>query len=337
MDGTFFVVREPFKQLFTISVFLKKNGFLKQVPVAFALMSGKEIQDYTAVLTELKNCFGDVPPRVKEMVFDFEKAMWRSCEDIFPHASLHGCLFHWKQAIWKRIQKLSLSTAYRNIKMVRDCLQRIMCLPFLPYQVIEKNFERIIRELLPPLQKEHPEQAKKIEELINYVRNTWLKDKTWVPKRWSVYGRKIRTNNDAEGFHNRLKIRAKGGKLNFYKLLRLLHSEARKTLMQKHLLQQGKNPTARPAASNTNPSSPAAGPSCVPEKDSLSEDGLLKSNIRFRRFWRQYSTSKTTPGLERVSSWRMLEQCSDAYTCDDATPVEKELPDKTPIVQEIVE
>lgn len=141
-------------------------------------MSGKEIQDYTAVLTELKNCFSDMPPRVKEVVFDFEKAMWRSCEDVLPHVSLHECLLHWKQAIWKRIQKLSLTTAYRNGKRIRDCLKRIMGLPFLPYQVIEKNLDRISVELLPPLKKEHPEHAMKIEELILYVTNTWLKDKT---------------------------------------------------------------------------------------------------------------------------------------------------------------
>ena len=47
MDGTFKVVKYPFKQLFTIHTFLKKNGDLKQVPMLFAFLSSKKKTAYS--------------------------------------------------------------------------------------------------------------------------------------------------------------------------------------------------------------------------------------------------------------------------------------------------
>ncbi|KAK2168875.1 hypothetical protein LSH36_13g00000, partial [Paralvinella palmiformis] len=39
LDGTFKIVKQPFTQLFTVYPFLKHDGNLKQVSLAFVLMS----------------------------------------------------------------------------------------------------------------------------------------------------------------------------------------------------------------------------------------------------------------------------------------------------------
>jgi hypothetical protein len=50
VDGTFCIVHEPFVQLVSIHAFIKSDGKLKQIPLAFSFMSGKRCCDYRSIL-----------------------------------------------------------------------------------------------------------------------------------------------------------------------------------------------------------------------------------------------------------------------------------------------
>jgi len=111
IDGTFKIIKEPFKQLFTIHTFIRQGEHAKQVPLMFCMMSGKRKRDYRAVLREVTHLMPQIP-NVKKIVLDFEAAVWKAIPKVLPGVQLMGCAFHWMQCIWCKIQELGILPAY---------------------------------------------------------------------------------------------------------------------------------------------------------------------------------------------------------------------------------
>nr|XP_054765712.1 uncharacterized protein LOC129272618 [Lytechinus pictus] len=63
-------------------------------------------------------------------------------------------------------------------------------------------------------------------QLFDYLESTWITNPTWPARVWSMYGKAIRTNNDAEGYNHRLNRRAGGKSMGVYQLSSLLFKES---------------------------------------------------------------------------------------------------------------
>lgn len=73
-------------------------------------------------------------------------------------------------------------------------------------------------------------QTQPLCNLTDYTQEWWIESTINTPKDWSVFKQPIRTNNDIEGWHNALNLRAGGQcRLQFYLLIELLHREAHLT------------------------------------------------------------------------------------------------------------
>ena len=230
MDGTFNIVKKPFVQLYSIHVFVRHDDNIKQVPVAFFIMSGRSKRDYKVVFRQLL----DVLPRaasVKNIVMDFEQAVWRAARKVFPACRLKGCAFHWCQAVFRKIQEFGLHLAYTNIDSVHKLCRKIMALPLLPSTCIATTFLALRREC---------DVNETIKRVCDYVDNTWISNNLWKPDSWSVYGQSVRTNNDVEGWHQRINVRAQKANLSFYVLVTLLHEESQIVNIQVRLLSDKK-------------------------------------------------------------------------------------------------
>ena len=103
VDGSLKLCRQPFSQLFTINAFVRSGEQAKQVPLLFVVMSGKRKRDYRAVLREVLSLVPS-PLAVRKIMLDFESALWTVFSwELLPDVSLQGCLFHWTQALWRKV------------------------------------------------------------------------------------------------------------------------------------------------------------------------------------------------------------------------------------------
>jgi hypothetical protein len=78
-----------------------------------------------------------------------------------------------------------------------------------------------------------------LQQLADYIQDTWINSKIFPPLSWSSYNRVIRTNNDVEGWHNRFRSKCTSPSLNLYVLVARLFKEATFVPLQCALLSEG--------------------------------------------------------------------------------------------------
>ena len=99
-------------------------------------MSGKK-KDYAAVLEAVKNL---TRVSVQEVVMDFKAAMWSAVGEVFTEVNVKGCVFHWVQAIWRRVQLLGLQEAYNRDEGAHSFIRMLMALHFVPSEHVMMVF-----------------------------------------------------------------------------------------------------------------------------------------------------------------------------------------------------
>ncbi|XP_067033176.1 uncharacterized protein [Acropora muricata] len=126
--------------ILTINAFVRTEDHAKQVSLVFVLTSGRKKKDYRKVLKTILDLL-PIALDVQQVTLDFEMAMWAALRIILPDVQIKGCVFHWTQAIWRKIQELGLQQQYTSDKGTYTYLRKIMALAFLPELEITPMFE----------------------------------------------------------------------------------------------------------------------------------------------------------------------------------------------------
>ena len=234
MDATFHVVPSPFYQLFSVHGFIRRKKAIKQVPLAFVLMSKKSGKDYRAVFASLSSLAKqsssspNAPLKLTEIVVDFERAVWTAAQTVFPNVKIMGCAFHWSQCLFKRLKKLGLAPLYVENRETRFAIRQLMSLNLLPADKIRPAFYNIAEQV----------QTVEMGKFCDYIETNWITSKIWPPITWSVFCQTTRTNNDVEGWHNRLN-HGMPANVNLERLIEILAKEARYVPLHAKLVSQG--------------------------------------------------------------------------------------------------
>lgn len=161
---------------------------------------------------------------VTKFVMDFETALWGAIGTVLGKIRRTDCIFHWSQAVLRKVQELGLAVAYNSNPLTH---RYIICLTFIPHQEIKKVFKHVASLA----------RSRALVHLNEYIRHPWVDCKTFIPEEWSVYGQAIRTNNIVEGWHNALNHRAHGRvNMPFYTLTEYLYAEAKHVNLQTQLI-----------------------------------------------------------------------------------------------------
>ena len=65
--------------------------------------------------------------------------------------------------------------------------------------------------------------TEQLQNLMTCIEDNWFHSTVWSVAAWSIFGKSIRTNNDVEGWHNRVNTHAGKSNLQIYLLLQLMY------------------------------------------------------------------------------------------------------------------
>ena len=85
-------------------------------PLVYALLPNKQHQTYSRAFLSLKDAALSLGITLDPdmLMSDFELALIQATALNFPNASHKGCYYHFKQAIWRKVQSLGLVEEYKS-------------------------------------------------------------------------------------------------------------------------------------------------------------------------------------------------------------------------------
>ena len=114
---------------------------------------------------------------------------WLGIRRVFPGVNIKGCVFHWTQAVWRRVQEYGLVTAYRQQQPIHTYIRQLLALPFLPSAHIRDAFTSLRDRA----------NTNQLMELVSYMDRQWFQNSVIGIADWCIFKRTVRTNNDVEG------------------------------------------------------------------------------------------------------------------------------------------
>ncbi|POM60737.1 Cleavage induced Hypothetical protein [Phytophthora palmivora] len=186
VDGTFRCVPNGFRQC--VVVMAEDRARCLFVPVVLCLCTNCNEATYWEVLDQIiKSTENNMHPA--EIVRDFEISLIKNVQAQFPNAEVIGCLFHFKQALRRKMKKLCIPDNEVRVAMGKGVLDMLT-------EGIKSRCGRL----------GYHYSKQKWRSFWVYVKKTWME--RYSVNEWNVHGLEgtlvVRTNNPLKRFNREL-------------------------------------------------------------------------------------------------------------------------------------
>jgi hypothetical protein len=126
IDRTFSITPSPFKQ--TLIVMVYDPTYDLYVRVLYVLVQVKDEWTFWHVLQWVQ-VLGRMRMTTGSVTCDFELALVRGIRDQFPNSRMIGCLFHWKEAIRRKLVDLRIPANQIRVAMTTGVMDTLTVIP----------------------------------------------------------------------------------------------------------------------------------------------------------------------------------------------------------------
>ena len=241
IDCTFHCVPRGFYQLMTLMVYSPSHR--TYVPIFYVLLQTKYEDCYLRALYQIMAATG-FQLKAKTVTCDFEFALINAVQEVFSDVPLIGCLFHFKQAIRRRLLKLKLPEEVITVLIGEHGLMNFIT--SIPVDDIGLYAIPYIRACMAEYEKIH-KQA--LDEFWKYFFFTWMR--RYDPKHWNIHAiekakvdpRDViinRTNNASERYNRTLKNRFPCAHPSMIDFVCAIRNESHNYVQQLRFISEGK-------------------------------------------------------------------------------------------------
>ena len=121
--------------------------------------------------------------KLKQIICDFELNILKSV-DVMLKVPIHGCFFHFKQCIQRRVDRNGLKVTYENDSHFRKFINQSSALSFLPIEDIEIGLDYLDNKFVFDDARAHSFKL----DFVKYMRDFWIHG-CLPPRTWNTFGR----------------------------------------------------------------------------------------------------------------------------------------------------